>query len=164
MPPNGSYSSSLDGSFRIVASKNPAKHGGGSALIDNGVDLFGSSDQYFRATNAGSDLYVQSAKSLNLNSVATSHLQGQNVDITSASDSTIKCSTGQMIVEATAGHCTVKASSSSTLFLSGQTQQANFTTVNINSVADTTIKSSGANATLQADSLEARVFVDLLLT
>ena len=64
MPPNGSYSSRFDGSFRIVASKNPAKHGNGSALIENGVDLFGSSDQYFRATNAGSDLYVQSAKIL----------------------------------------------------------------------------------------------------
>ena len=158
MPPNGSYSSSLDGSFRIVASKNPAKHGGGSALIENGVDLFGSSDQYFRATNAASDLYVQSAKNLNINSTAVAHLQGQNVNLTSAADSTLKCSTGQMIIEATAGPCTVKASSSSTLYLSGQTQQSNFTTVNINSVADTTIKSSGANATLQADSLEARVF------
>ena len=59
MPPLASYASQLDGSFKIVSSKNPAKHGGGSCLIENGVDLFGSSDQYFRATNAGSDLYVQ---------------------------------------------------------------------------------------------------------
>ena len=97
MPP---YSSSLDGSFRIQSAKNSAKHGTGSAFIENSVDLFGSSHQYVKSSNDAADLSVQSAKNLNLTSAATSHLTGQNVNLTSASDSTIKSTAGSMVLEA----------------------------------------------------------------
>ena len=62
MPPNGSYSSSIDGSLYIRSSLNPSKHGGGSALIENGCNFFGSADQYLQSTNATADLYVDSKK------------------------------------------------------------------------------------------------------
>jgi len=159
MAPNyESYSSLLDGSFRIVSAKNASKHGSGTAQIQNSIDLFGSDNQFVKSSNVSADLSVQSAKSLNLSSVATSHLTGQNVNLTSTSDSTLKCTTGAMIVEATAGDCTVKASSASTLYLAGKIKDESFTSTLCKSVADYTIKSSGANATLQADNLEARVF------
>ena len=160
MPPNfETYSSVLDGSFRIQSAKNSAKHGGGSALIENSINLYGSSDQYLKSSNIASDLFVESTKNLNIKSTAgTSHFQGQNVNITSASDSTLKCNTGQMIVEATAGNCIVKAAAGSTLYLYGGVKDESFTSTLCKSVADYTIKSSGANATLQADSGEARVF------
>ena len=159
MPPNyESYSSLLDGSFRIQSAKNSAKHGSGGCQIQNSIDLFGSDNQFVKSSNVSADLSVQSAKSLNLSSVATSHLTGQNVNLTSTSDSTLKCTTGAMIVEATAGDCTVKASSASTLYLAGKIKDESFNSTLCKSVADYTIKSSGANATLQADNLEARVF------
>ena len=158
MPPLESYSSQLDGTFRIVSAKNTSKHGRGQCQIQNSIDLFGSDNQFIKSSHASADLSVQSSKGLNLNSVATSHLTGQNVNLTSNADSTVKCLTGQMILEATAGDCTVKASPASTLYLSGQVKQENFNQVNAQSTADYTIKSSGANATLQADNLEARVF------
>ena len=158
MPPNyESYSSLLDGSFRIVSAKNAAKHGSGTAQIQNSIDLFGSDNQFVKSSNVAADLSVQSAKNLNLTSVATSHLTGQNVNLTSASDSTIKSTAGSMLLEA-GTDCTVKAAAGSTLYLAGKIKQENFTSVNANSVADYTIKSSGANATLQADNLEARVY------
>ena len=159
MPPNyESYSSLLDGSFRIQSAKNASKHGSGTAQIQNSIDLFGSDNQFVKSSNVTADLTVQSAKNLNLTSVGTSLLSGQNVNLTSASDSTLKCATGQMIVEATAGHCTVKASAGSTLYLSGQIKDESFTSTLCKSQADYTIKSSGANATLQADSGEARLY------
>ena len=66
MPPNGFYSSSIDGSLYIASAKNAGKHGNGSCLIENGVSLFGSSDQYFQSTNIASDLIVDSKKVLKL--------------------------------------------------------------------------------------------------
>ena len=63
-----------------------------------------------------------------------------------------------MILEATAGDCRVKSAAGSTLYLSGGVKDESFTSTLCKSVADYTIKSSGANATLQADSLEARVY------
>ena len=159
MPPNfETYSSILDGSFRIQSAKNSAKHGGGSAVIENSINLYGSSDQYVKSSNVGADLFVESSKNLNIKSTAgTSHFQGQNVNITSTSDSTIKSTTASMLIEA-ATTCTVKAAAGSTLYLSGGVKDESFTSTLCKSVADYTIKSSGANATLQADSLEARVF------
>jgi len=159
MAPNyESYSSLLDGSFRIQSAKNASKHGSGTAQIQNSIDLFGSDNQFVKSSNIAADLTVQSAKSLNLTSVATSLLSGQNVNITSVADSTIKCNTGEMLLEGSAGNCTVKASSASTLYLSGKIKDESFTSTLCKSEADYTIKSSGANATLQADNLEARVF------
>ena len=66
MPPYSTYSSSIDGSLYITSAKNSTKHGNGSALIENGVSLFGSADQYFQSTNAASDLIVDSKKVLKL--------------------------------------------------------------------------------------------------
>ena len=66
MPPYSTYSSSIDGSLYITSAKNSSKHGNGSALIENGVSLFGSADQYFQSTNAASDLIVDSKKVLKL--------------------------------------------------------------------------------------------------
>ena len=66
MPPNGFYSSSIDGSLYISSAKNAGKHGNGSVLIENGVSLFGSADQYFQSTNVASDLIVDSKKVLKL--------------------------------------------------------------------------------------------------
>jgi hypothetical protein len=66
MPPLSTYSSSIEGSLYIATSKNSSKHGNGSALIENGVSLFGSSDQYFQSTNVASDLIVDSKKLLKL--------------------------------------------------------------------------------------------------
>lgn len=158
MPPQfETYSSILDGSFRIQSAKNSAKHGGGSALIENSINLYGSSDQYVKSSNVASDLFVESAKNLNLTSAATSHLTGQNVNLTSASDSTIKSTTASMLIEA-GTDCTVKAAAGSTLYLSGRIKDESFVSTLCKSVGDYTIKSSGANATLQADNLEARVF------
>ena len=158
MPPNfESYSSLLDGSFRIVSAKNSAKHGSGTAQIQNSIDLFGSDNQFVKSSNVAADLSVQSAKNLNLSSVATSHLTGQNVNLTSASDSTLKSTAGSMLLEA-GTDCTVKASAGSTLYLSGRIKDESFVSTLCKSTADYTIKSSGANATLQADSGEARVF------
>jgi hypothetical protein len=98
MPPNyESYSSLLDGSFRIQSAKNASKHGSGTAQIQNSIDLFGSDNQFVKSSNVAADLTVQSAKNLNLTSVGTSLLSGQNVNLTSASDSTLKCATGQSI-------------------------------------------------------------------
>ena len=62
MPPLSTYASSLEGSLYIATSKNSSKHGNGSVLIENGVSLFGSSDQYFQSTNVASDLIVDSKK------------------------------------------------------------------------------------------------------
>ena len=62
MPPLSTYASSLEGSLYIATSKNTSKHGNGSVLIENGVSLFGSSDQYFQSTNVASDLIVDSKK------------------------------------------------------------------------------------------------------
>ena len=154
MPP---YSSVLDGSFRIQSAKNSAKHGTGSALIENSIDLFGSSDQYVKSSNVAADFSVQSAKNLNLTSAATSHLTGQNVNLTSASDSTIKSTAGSMVLEA-GTDCSVKAASGKTLYLSGRVKDESFFSTLCKSTGDYTIKSSGANATLQAENLEARVF------
>jgi cytoskeletal protein CcmA (bactofilin family) len=64
MPPFSQYSSSIDGSLYITSAKNSAKHGNGAALIENGVSLFGSADQYFQSTNVASDLIVDSKKVL----------------------------------------------------------------------------------------------------
>ena len=127
MPPNyESYSSLLDGSFRIVSAKNSAKHGSGTAQIQNSIDLFGSDNQFVKSSNVAADLSVQSAKNLNLTSVATSHLTGQNVNLTSASDSTLKSTAGSMLLEA-GTDCTVKAAAGSTLYLAGKIKQENFT-------------------------------------
>ena len=54
--------------------------------------------------------------------------------------------------------CTVKAAVGSTLYLAGRIKDESFFSTLCKSTADYTIKSSGANATLQADNLEARVF------
>ena len=64
MAPNGFYSSQIDGSLYIASAKNAGKHGNGAALIENGVSLFGSADQYFQSTNVASDLIVDSKKVL----------------------------------------------------------------------------------------------------
>lgn len=64
MPPYSQYSSQIDGSLYITSSNNAAKHGNGAALIENGVSLFGSADQYFQSTNLASDLIVDSKKVL----------------------------------------------------------------------------------------------------
>lgn len=159
MPPQfETYSSLLDGSFRIQSAKNSAKHGAGSALIENSINLFGSSDQYVKSSNVAADLYVESSKNLNIKSTAgTSHVQGQNVNLTSVSDSTIKSTTASMLIEA-GTTCTVKAAAGSTLYLNGGAKDESFFSALCNTTADYTIKSSGANATLQADNLEARVF------
>jgi hypothetical protein len=159
MPPQfDTYSSLLDGSFRIQSAKNSAKHGAGSALIQNSINLFGESDQYLKSSSVLADLYVESSKDLNIKSTSgTSHVQGQRVNLTSDLESTLKSANSSMLLEA-GTDCTVKAATDSTLYLTAGTKQENFTLVNANSVADYTIKSSGANATLQADNLEARVF------
>ena len=75
MPPNGFYSSSIDGSLYIASAKNAGRHGNGSALIENGVSLFGSADQYFQSTNAASDLIVDSKKVLKLAPVESTSVE-----------------------------------------------------------------------------------------
>jgi len=75
MPPNGFYSSQIDGSLYIASAKNAGKHGNGSALIENGVSLFGSADQYFQSTNASSDLIVDSKKVLKLAPVQSTSVE-----------------------------------------------------------------------------------------
>ena len=54
--------------------------------------------------------------------------------------------------------CTVKAAPGNTLYLSGRVKDESFFSTLCKSTGDYTIKSSGANATLQAENLEARVF------
>ena len=64
MPPLSTFSSQIDGSLYIKSSLNPSRHGGGSALIENGCQFFGSTDQYLQSTNVAADLYVDSKKLL----------------------------------------------------------------------------------------------------
>ena len=75
MPPNAFYSSSIDGSLYIASAKNAGKHGNGSALIENGVSLFGSADQYFQSTNVASNLIVDSKKVLKLAPVQSTSVE-----------------------------------------------------------------------------------------
>jgi len=160
MPPNyeNSYASELVGSLRVAKANNTSKHGTGSLLVENSLDFFGPYDQYVKSSNSASDLFLESGKNLNVNSVATTHLQGANVNLTSGSSAQLKATTGEMLLEAVAGDTRVKSAAGSTLFLNGGTLQAQHTTINASSVADTLIKSSGANITIQADNLEARLY------
>ena len=147
MPPYSSYSSQLDGSLRIISANNTSKHGNGSLLVQNGVDMFGSSDQYIRSTNASADLYVSSAKNFS----AT----GTIVNVSGSSGAIFKTTSGNVELRSDSGDAALHGS---TMYLSGTAKQENFTSALATTVADYTIKSSGANATLQADNLEARVF------
>ena len=159
MPPyENSYSSELVGSLRVAKANNTTKHGTGSLLVENSLDFYGSSDQYVKSSNVASDLYLESGKNLNVNSVSTTHLQGANVNLTSGSSAQLKATTGEMLLEASAGDTRIKSASGNTLFLNGGTLQAQHTTINTTSVAETLIKSSGANVTIQADNLEARLY------
>ena len=147
MPPLSSYSSQLDGSLKIFAPNNTTKHGSGSILVQNGCEFYGSDDQYLKSSNVAADLYVQSAKNLNAN--------GTQVNVTGSAGAIFKASTGDVQLRADAGNTSVHGS---ILSLSGTTKNESFTSTTCNSVADYHIKSSGANATLEASNLEARVF------
>jgi len=108
MAPNGFYSSSIDGSLYIASAKNAGKHGNGSALIENGVSLFGSADQYFQSTNIASDLFVDSKKVLKLGPVDSTSVEISKAGINTKIKGSFNCDqastlSGAVIASSTLG-------------------------------------------------------------
>ena len=107
MPPLQSFSSQIDGSLYIKSSLNPSRHGGGSALIENGCQFFGSADQYLQSTIANADLFVDSKKLLKVGPTDATAVEISKVGI----NTTIK---GSFLVDQTT-ILTGSVSASSTL-------------------------------------------------
>jgi len=149
MPPLATYSSLLDGSLRIESSTNSAKHGNGALLVQNGCEFFGSADQILKTSHASADFLIQSAK--DIKATAT------NVLLTGASSAGLVATTGALSLTASSGDASLAASANFNVTANLKSETI-VTTATSTSGGDNLVKSTAANATLEATNVEARVF------
>ena len=115
MPPLSSFSSQIDGSLYIASAKNTTRHGNGSALIENGVSLFGSSDQYLQSTNVASDLIVDSKKLLKIAPVDCTAVEVSKAGINTKVKGSFTCDQGSTLTGAVVASSSLSVSGISTL-------------------------------------------------
>jgi hypothetical protein len=149
MPPLESYSSLLDGSLRIESSTNSAKHGNGALLVQNGCEFFGQEHQHLKSSHASADFLITSAKDLKGS--------GLNVLLTGAQSAGVVATTGALNLTASSGDATLAASANFNVNANLKSETI-VTTATSTSGGDNLVKSTAANATLEATNVEARVF------
>ncbi len=115
MPPLSTFSSQIDGSLYIASAKNTAKHGNGALIIENGVSLFGSSDQYFQSTNVASDLIVDSKKVLKVGPLDSTAVEVSKAGINTKIKGSFTCDQASTLTGAVVASLTLSVSGISTL-------------------------------------------------